>query len=452
MATEHGGTSSKLLKALMETRAEVRKASQNTAAMTKRIGQIEDSRTYRTAKRLGWIQKDAPQDGEKEILEAALDSALRENEELAMKHHLAELDDGAMNRVKIQNAVREIDNDANLMHFIEQAVRRKKQLDEDYRDALTFAGRLSMKEETPARQMVYAMLMDGLNIEDIPEFMMREAFAGDPMPLRQAASFSASLNMRIRKGQLAGDLPEWLLDDKQTGIRFADALGVKRPHTHDRTYTIETLPVEAMTVVKPVDGAGARGVYLINSQNDIIDLKRAKALTSSDALITSMKQDLADKSVAHDDWMVEEQILEDTVNQLPASDVKFYCFYGKVGLVLEIKRYPELKYCWWDAQGKRVVTGKYDEVPFNGQGVSQEEMNMAAAMSAEIPAPFIRIDFLRSETGLVFGEFTPKPGDYDGFSKETDQRMGDCFLEAEARLEQDLFEHKVFSTYEELKE
>ncbi|MHC0552925.1 ATP-grasp fold amidoligase family protein [Salinicoccus sp. CNSTN-B1] len=347
--------------------------------------------------------------GEKEILEAALASAIRENEELAMQHHLAELDSGAMNRIRTQNAVREAHNDGTLMRFIEQAVRQKNQLDEDYRDALTFAGRLSMKEETPVRQMIYAMLADGLKIEDIPEFMMREAFVDDPMPLKQAASFSASLNMRLRKGQLAGDLPEWRLDDKQTGIRFADALGIKRPHTHDRTYTIDTLPVEAMTVVKPVEGAGARGVYLINSQNDIIDLKRAKALTSSDALITSMKQDLADKSVAQDDWMVEEQILEDKTNQLPASDVKFYCFYGKVGLVLEIKRYPELKYCWWDTQGNRVVTGKYDEVPFNGKGVSQEEMDMAAAISAEIPAPFIRIDFLRSEAGLVLGNSHRSP-------------------------------------------
>ncbi|MHC0552926.1 hypothetical protein [Salinicoccus sp. CNSTN-B1] len=73
MATEQDGTGSKkLLKALMETKAEIRKASRHTAAMTKRIGQIEGSRTYRTAQRLGWVQKGAPQEGKRKSLKRRL--------------------------------------------------------------------------------------------------------------------------------------------------------------------------------------------------------------------------------------------------------------------------------------------------------------------------------------------------------------------------------------------
>src|SRR5699024_12747322 len=66
--------------------------------------------------------------------------------------------------------------------------------------------------------------------------------------------------------------------------------------------------------------------------------------------------------------------------------------------------------CWWTACGERIRTGKYGDDLFVGEGVTGEEGEMAAALSAKIPAPFIRIDFLRSDNGLVFGEFTSKPG------------------------------------------
>ncbi len=74
------------------------------------------------------------------------------------------------------------------------------------------------------------------------------------------------------------------------------------------------------------------------------------------------------------------------------------------------------------------------KVLFNGLGVTEEEVKMAEQISKKIPAPFIRIDFLRGEDGLVFGEFTPKPGNYDEFDDETDRILGDYFLKAETKL------------------
>src|SRR5699024_12457653 len=70
--------------------------------------------------------------------------------------------------------------------------------------------------------------------------------------------------------------------------------------------------------------------------------------------------------------------------------------------------------------------------------------------SSEIPVPFLRIDFLRGEDGLIFGEFTPKPGNYDEFDERTDQLLGDYFLDAEARLVDDLLNGKQFGAYKEL--
>src|SRR5699024_10223538 len=90
--------------------------------------------------------------------------------------------------------------------------------------------------------------------------------------------------------------------------------------------------------------AGSRGVYLINRFSDIIDVKRRKRIDSWEALKRQMIRDIKSDWVEEDQWIIEEIIFEDAEKTIPASDVKFYCFYGKVGIILEITRFPELKY------------------------------------------------------------------------------------------------------------
>jgi hypothetical protein len=51
-----------------------------------------------------------------------------------------------------------------------------------------------------------------------------------------------------------------------------------------------------------------------------------------------------------------------------------------------------------------------------------------------MPHPFMRIDTLLGEDDLVFGEFTPRPGQFHRFN-------------AEWRLREDLLEGKRFDAY-----
>src|SRR5699024_12333961 len=150
-------------------------------------------------------------------------------------------------------------------------------------------------------------LIHGLNFVSISAIMNIEALT-DNLQLKDAASFRASLNMKIRQYQLTGFLPEYVLDGKQTAYEFIDRLKIRRPWTEGRTYRAEALPFEVSTVIKPADGAGARGVYLIHDFNDIIDLKRARKLSSTEELVKSMKQDLESGWVVQNDWMAEELI------------------------------------------------------------------------------------------------------------------------------------------------
>ncbi|GAB3063600.1 ATP-grasp fold amidoligase family protein [Salinicoccus sesuvii] len=430
-----------LIKAMIQTEADIKKAEQDKVSAEKQIENIKKSSTYKLFGGTSKVSQKQRYVEENAILRDALGKATEELKETKEALNLAKLDDRRMNSIELRDAIREVEQDAGLMSHMERVVEQKKQHDQNYKEALIYIGRLFMNARTEYRQSVYSTLLEGLKIEDIPEFMMREAFKDKPLTLKHATSFRASMNMRIRKSQLVGELPEYALDNKQKAYDFVDLLNVDRPWISDQTYAVDQLSFKAGTVVKPADGAGGRGVYLIYELDDITDMKRSRKLSSISALVESMKLDVEKGWVKGDDWSVESLILANNQEKIPANDIKFYCFYGKVGLILEIERYPELKYCWWTAEGQRVSTGKYDNAPFKGDGVTHQEVEKAEAISKKIPAPFIRIDFLRSESGLVFGEFTPKPGNYDEFNERTDQRLGDLFLEAEGRLERDLMDN-----------
>ena len=93
-------------------------------------------------------------------------------------------------------------------------------------------------------------------------------------------------------------------------------------------------------------------------------------------------------------------------------------------------------------------TGKYEEEEFLGSGISRQHIELAEKISLRIPVPFIRIDFLKSKDGPVFGEFTPKPGNFQGFDAETDAWLGKEFAEARGRLVADLMKGKTFTEFD----
>lgn len=358
------------------------------------------------------------------------------------------LDDRLLNSFHHKEEMRAMKDEGNLVNYLDKAVRDKKKHEANYNEALTYAARLFMNEEAEQKNLVYSKAMSGLKTEDIPEFMIRAGLTEEKsMSLKNVASFRASLSIRMRQKQLINLLPEFTLENKLDAYHFVDQFNIRRPEVTEGHFSMEHLPKKAGTVIKPTDGAGSRGVYIIHHTNDIINVKESKKIQSLVELEESMQKDLTKGWVSEDKWMAEELIIEDKENKLPASDLKFYCFYGKVGLVLEITRYPERKHTWWTATGERIRTGKYEEALFKGKGVTDEELAQVAELSLQIPAPFIRIDFLRSEDELVFGEFTAKPGNYDEFETATDEWLGDYYIEAEGRLVNDLLNGKVFTAY-----
>ena len=137
-----------------------------------------------------------------------------------------------------------------------------------------------------------------------------------------------------------------------------------------------------------------------------------------------------------------EELVSGEGGGLP-NDLKFYCFYGRCPLLLEVSRGDETRFCWWTKDGNVLDARRASAGHFVGNGAPQELWKMASEASCKIPTPFVRIDFLRGGARTVFGEFTPRTGGFSRFYLDTDRRLGQCFIEAEARLFRDLVEGKT---------
>jgi len=293
-----------------------------------------------------------------------------------------------------------------------------------------------------SEQRAYKKLSNYIGAERMSEPMVRNMKRLNiPLP----ASFAVALSIRSVHRSYDITLPEWKLAHKPTGKKFIDTLGIKSPKVYQEYVTMEQIEFTENVVIKPERGTGhSFGVYIYKNDGEIYDLKEMKKYTSGVQFQEVVRSHLRSGKLKKNSWIVEEYV--DNDNGYVPADLKFYTFYGVVGLILEVQQQPEKRYCFWNTNGEMVETGKYyTDKQFTGNGVSTSEIEKAAMISREIPAPFIRIDFLRGKDDIYFCEFAPSPGNYHKFNKTYDRYLGQLYVEAEARLLNDLLNGKNFN-------
>ncbi|GFZ84616.1 ATP-grasp fold amidoligase family protein [Nesterenkonia alkaliphila] len=273
----------------------------------------------------------------------------------------------------------------------------------------------------------------------------------------RSLSFMGSIVAKTEVGRLSGSLPGWVLTKKHIGYEFMDILDVRRPETFGPAKPFKDVQLTAGTVIKPSAGSGSKGVYLVFSEDEIFHAKDGEQFADRASLEQHAQAILKDRSSAtsakRDLWKVEELILSDTEHRRPAVDLKFWCFYGKVGFVSEINRHPETRWDFWSPEGERIdAPGRWNAVRYEGAGFDPEHLKLVERISAEIPYPFMRVDMLRGDGELVFGEFTPRPGSSNVFTPEWDRKLGEMWGLAENRLQKDLIKGKEFSAYRVLRQ
>src|SRR5690625_4668595 len=303
-------------KEFIQTEEKLAHLDSQIAQDKRQIADIKRSNTWKMTAIFRKIQQfftklfsrtDRPQDKQTiKQLEMKLAAKERELNELKEETYEKQLLDEQITETEIIDSLRSLKNSGELLNYLETYVLQKQQFQQKYRNALTYVARLYMNSDEDVRNLIYSKILPSLNNEEIPEFMIRAGLDEQPLPLQQVASFRGSLNMRMRQKQLNELLPEWPLDDKRLAYNFAKQLNLTIPKIDEQTYTKETIPLKAVTVIKPVDGAGSRGVYLVHGENDIYDVKQSEQLDHWDAFMRAIEDDLQTGAVANDQWMVEQ--------------------------------------------------------------------------------------------------------------------------------------------------
>ncbi len=293
--------------------------------------------------------------------------------------------------------------------------------------------------------------LNNFTLADTDHYFVK--FAAKFDNLQHVSSLRSSLSQRTRRMLKHGtdSCPEWILQKKANGYLFADAIGVPRPENSLKSVHLDKIAFKEGTALKPPNASGSAGVYLIHSADHIVDARTGKAIAGLDELRRHMHDDVETRRIPRPYWNIEELMIDSSNEMGSSHDWKFYSFYGEIGLVGTMQRYPYPAEVWMTADGEKAdiwARPRENEVDWDAREIPATLLEAAREISLALPVPFLRIDFLSSDRGFVLGEFTARPGVLHLLSRDQDRRLGEAFISAEHRLYEDLRRGKKFTEFD----
>lgn len=242
-------------------------------------------------------------------------------------------------------------------------------------------------------------------------------------------------------------IPPRILNVKKYGVDFAQRMGLDLPSSV-MSLNAEDVDLTTPSVVKPMHSDGGKSVYAPLPKGDgrIEDLFSGRIFKSSTAFRDTLKSENLPRNKGGQ-WIQEEMVTGSRGSPRETIDVKFYCFYGSVALVLEVDRWGRGEKTFYDCSGVPCDTGRYRYRRKSKPLFTNNLLVKAEEVSKAIPWPHVRIDFLVSDVHEKFGEFTLRPGNPAGFNESYDRYLGELYAEANARLYEDLLMGKAFDEY-----
>lgn len=318
-------------------------------------------------------------------------------------------------------------------------------------ELLRLQARQSDEHAALYRQAVRRLGVDELTLFDVVMISRNQGW-----PLEHGDAFFRKMVERRRMKQL-GPVPERRLGlTKGSDLAFARAAGVRVPTTL-WTGKLTEIPAELRrgTFLKPTQSSGAKGAFYLFEDGSMFSVFATRQVERWDDLVSACRQQVRPGVADEMTWEIQELVAEGPSS--PARDMKFFAFYGEIGLIQEVVRYPRKQYEFFDPDGRIAPCGRDRsyETPFldpadtitDKGGLSEEKIETARRLSLEIPTPFMRIDFLNGEKELVFCEFSASPGMSHTFNRRYDRILGRMYNAASVRLTNDLLAGKTFDAY-----
>lgn len=214
------------------------------------------------------------------------------------------------------------------------------------------------------------------------------------------ARYQADIITKARQKELAVRLGLPVAETYLTGVPLDEALAFVYAGALERV------------VVKPnLSHSGIGCKLLVAKDGGYLDLKRGRHGT-----LSSHRRDMlrAYAPLGRDDaWIVEELLMPWDGALRAIDDYKFYCFGGRVELIVHKRAtHGDSDNRIYARDWRPVNVGMDDretlvyEAPLSGQRL----VDFAERAANQLFYPFIRVDVYDSSRGIVLGEFTPGPG------------------------------------------
>lgn len=243
------------------------------------------------------------------------------------------------------------------------------------------------------------------------------------------------------------------INSKSGGKLIAEKIGLHpiKSFSSEQTWNEVAFPDENTDsiVIKPNNGVSAQDVFgLIKDDAGILDLFSSKRYKSFPDFKKSFSNFTNEKK-----WETEELVY--FKSGYPGVDVKFFVFYGKISLILQIDRWADggRQDYWFDISGNSVIPRDilhkkmltYVDSPASIPLFNQVIIKDVEKASLKIPLPFCRIDYIFSDIhDFKFCEFTINAGGPNSFNNQWDLILGREYQSAAERLMIDVFEGKKF--------
>jgi len=216
--------------------------------------------------------------------------------------------------------------------------------------------------------------------------------------------------------------------DKVHCRRLLEELGAPLVQRFELVASIDLLEPQMITtptVIKPRRGSNNRGVLALLPLgeglwrellgNVVLDFEAVRGRMAAAVL----RHDVPDS------WIIED-LVEGVISGVPVDDVKL-CVFGDVLACSFVRSNAPRGYRWFDEHWRPVDTGVHPahlQPTIPAPATRAHLTDLAQAIGARLPVPFVRVDFLVGANKTVVGELTPYPGWYRDFTPEWDTILG----------------------------